>query len=47
MVKELSPLASNFRSDKTLEEYLADNHIIGLTGVDTRAITRKLRVQGR
>jgi carbamoyl-phosphate synthase small subunit len=46
VVKELSPLASNFRSDKTLEEYLADNHIIGLTGVDTRAITRKLRVQG-
>jgi len=46
VVKELTPLVSNFRADKTLEEYLADNHIIGLTGVDTRAITRKLRVQG-
>ncbi len=46
VVKELSPLSSNFRADKTLEEYLADNHIIGLTGVDTRAITRKLRVLG-
>ncbi|MFA5864057.1 MAG: glutamine-hydrolyzing carbamoyl-phosphate synthase small subunit [Phycisphaerae bacterium] len=46
IVKELSPLSSNFRSDSTLERYLADNNIIGLTGVDTRAITRKLRVQG-
>jgi len=46
IVKELSPLSSNFRADKTLDQYLADNHIIGLTGVDTRAITRKLRVQG-
>lgn len=46
VVKELSPVSSNFRASQTLSEYLADNHIIGLTGVDTRAITRKLRVQG-
>jgi carbamoyl-phosphate synthase small subunit len=45
-VKELSPRSSNSRADKTLESYLADNNIIGLTGVDTRAITRKIRVQG-
>jgi carbamoyl-phosphate synthase small subunit len=46
VVKELSPISSNFRASQTLHEYLADNHIIGLAGVDTRAITRKLRVQG-
>jgi len=46
VVKELSPMTSNFRSEKSLEQYLADNGIIGLTGVDTRAITRKIRVQG-
>jgi len=46
IVKELSPLVSNFRADQSLEEYLADNHIIGLAGIDTRALTRKLRVKG-
>ncbi len=46
VVKEISPLASNFRSNMTLDAYLAKNNIIGLTGVDTRAITRKLRLQG-
>jgi carbamoyl-phosphate synthase small subunit len=46
VVKELSPVASNFRSEKTLEAYLAENGVLGITGVDTRAITRKLRIQG-
>ena len=46
IVKELSSVTSNFRSDTTLEQYLYDNNIIGLSGVDTRAITRKIRIQG-
>jgi carbamoyl-phosphate synthase small subunit len=46
VVKELSPLVSNFRSEENLDKYLADNDIIGLTGIDTRAVTRKLRLQG-
>jgi carbamoyl-phosphate synthase small subunit len=46
VVKELSPVVSNFRAETSLHQYLADNDIIGLTGIDTRAITRKLRLQG-
>jgi carbamoyl-phosphate synthase small subunit len=46
VVKELSPLVSNFRAETSLHQYLANNDIIGLTGIDTRAITRKLRLQG-
>jgi carbamoyl-phosphate synthase small subunit len=46
IVKEISPIISNFRANKTLNEYLQDNNIIGLSGVDTRAITRKLRIKG-
>jgi carbamoyl-phosphate synthase small subunit len=46
VVKELSPLASNFRSIQRLDEYLAENGICGLTGVDTRALTRHIRLAG-
>ena len=46
VVKELSPLASNYRSDLSLEDYLRQNNIIGLQGIDTRALTRKLRIGG-
>ncbi|MBN1943077.1 MAG: glutamine-hydrolyzing carbamoyl-phosphate synthase small subunit, partial [Phycisphaerae bacterium] len=46
VVKELSPVASNFRSNRTLGEYLAAAGIMGLTGVDTRALTRHIRVAG-
>jgi carbamoyl-phosphate synthase small subunit len=46
VVKELSPIVSNFRSEKSLHEYLAENNILGIEGVDTRAITRKLRIKG-
>jgi len=46
LIKELSPLASNYRSDLSLEDYLRENNIIGLQGIDTRALTRKLRMSG-
>jgi len=46
VVKELARRHSNFRASQPLGEYLAEHGVIGLEGVDTRAITRKLRVQG-
>jgi len=46
VVKELSPVVSNFRADRSLEQYLADAGILGITDVDTRALTRHIRVAG-
>jgi carbamoyl-phosphate synthase small subunit len=46
IIKELSPIASNYRSDMTLADYLKQNNIIGLEGIDTRALVRRLRVRG-
>jgi carbamoyl-phosphate synthase small subunit len=46
VIKELAPLHSNYRADLSLAEYLAQNHIVGIAGIDTRALTRKLRIGG-
>jgi carbamoyl-phosphate synthase small subunit len=46
IIRELSPIVSNFRADLSLARYLADHGIIGLTGIDTRALTRRLRISG-
>ena len=46
IIKERSKIASNFRSKISLETYLKENNIIGIDNLDTRAITRHLRVQG-
>ncbi len=46
VVRELSPVVSNWRADSSLAEYLEKNGIPGLEGVDTRALTKKLRVRG-
>ena len=46
VIKELSPVASNFRSGRSLEEYLAAAGIMGLKDVDTRALTRHIRTAG-
>ncbi|MBI4845815.1 MAG: glutamine-hydrolyzing carbamoyl-phosphate synthase small subunit [Candidatus Omnitrophica bacterium] len=46
IVKECSRIASNWRSCDTLDNYLKENNIIGIEGVDTRAITRHTRLQG-
>src|SRR3982751_5791114 len=46
IIKELAPLYSNYRADMSLDEYLKQNNIIGLEGIDTRALTRMLRIGG-
>jgi carbamoyl-phosphate synthase small subunit len=46
IVRELSPVASNWRSNISIQDYLEDAGIPGIEGVDTRAITKKLRVSG-
>ena len=46
VIKELSPRVSNFRSRQSLEEYLREGNIMGICGVDTRALTRHLRTFG-
>jgi carbamoyl-phosphate synthase small subunit len=46
VIRELSTIASNWRSDYTLAQYLEKNGLPGIQGIDTRALTRKLRVRG-
>src|SRR5256885_6420703 len=46
VVKELSPVHSNWRADTSLEQYLAEHGIIGIEGIDTRALVRKIRITG-
>lgn len=46
VVRELSPVVSNWRADYSLAQYLEENGIPGIQGVDTRALTKKLRVRG-
>ncbi|MEM9445602.1 MAG: glutamine-hydrolyzing carbamoyl-phosphate synthase small subunit [Verrucomicrobiota bacterium] len=46
VIRELSPVASNWRSRETLTSYLQRNNIPALKGVDTRALTKKLREVG-
>src|SRR5881409_2290413 len=44
IVKELPRVYSNYRADMSLDEYLRQNRIVGIEGIDTRALTRKLRM---
>ena len=37
---------SNWRADMSLREYLLKNNVVGISGVDTRAITRNIRIKG-
>jgi carbamoyl-phosphate synthase small subunit len=46
VIRELSPVVSNWRADYSLEEYLHQNDIPGIQGIDTRALTKRLRVRG-
>jgi len=46
VIRELSPVVSNWRADLSLEKYLEQNGIPGIQGIDTRALTKKLRVRG-
>jgi len=46
IVKENSRIASNWRSKKSLAEYLRENNVLGAEGIDTRSLTRHIRLQG-
>jgi len=46
IVKEYSKTASNWRSEKTLDELLKKYNIIGIESIDTRALTRHIRLAG-
>ena len=46
VVREASRVASNFTATGTLHEYLAAAGVIGLSGIDTRALVRRLRIRG-
>ena len=46
IIKEHSPIYSNFRANNSLENYLIKNNIIGIQNLDTRAITKCLRNEG-
>lgn len=46
VIEELSPVASNFRSQQTLADYFTEHQIIGIEGVDTRSLTKHLRTAG-
>jgi carbamoyl-phosphate synthase small subunit len=46
VVRDLSPVASNWRAQSTLREYLTKHGIVAIGDVDTRALTRKLRSGG-
>jgi carbamoyl-phosphate synthase small subunit len=46
IIKEGSVLPSNWRARKTLEEYLRERRVVGIQGIDTRALTRHIRDHG-
>ncbi len=46
VVRNPSPITSNWRSNKSLEEELIDSGVVGIQGIDTRALTRHLRERG-
>jgi carbamoyl-phosphate synthase small subunit len=46
IVRELSPVVSSWRSEESLDAYLARHGIPGVTGIDTRSLTLRLRTQG-
>jgi len=46
VIRDLPLLASNFRSEQTLADYLRAENIVGIADIDTRKLTRILREQG-
>src|SRR5262249_2264371 len=46
IVRDESPISSNWRAEMTLREYLVANKIVAISDIDTRALTRKLRSSG-
>ena len=46
VVKSACEKDSHYKSEKTISKYLKENGIIGISGIDTRALTRKIREKG-
>ena len=46
IVRELSRIPSNFRCEGTIQDFLKENDIPGISGIDTRALTKILRDKG-
>ncbi|MBS3952023.1 MAG: glutamine-hydrolyzing carbamoyl-phosphate synthase small subunit [Methylomicrobium sp.] len=46
VIRDLPLLASNWRSEKTLQRYLIDNNVVAIADIDTRKLTRLLRDKG-
>src|SRR5262249_16493793 len=46
VVRELAPAASSWRAERSLDAYLVERGIVGIAGIDTRALTRRLRTAG-
>jgi carbamoyl-phosphate synthase small subunit len=46
VVRELSPVVSSWRAERTLDAWLEAEGVVGIAGVDTRALTRRLRTVG-
>lgn len=46
IVRELSRIPSNFRCDMTIQEFLEENDVPGIAGIDTRALVKILREKG-
>ena len=46
IVRQRSRRVSNYRAEENLDDYLARHNIVGLEGIDTRALVRQLRIRG-
>ncbi|WP_298872930.1 glutamine-hydrolyzing carbamoyl-phosphate synthase small subunit [uncultured Microbacterium sp.] len=46
VVRDPSRMVSNWRADRSLDEALVDDGIVGISGIDTRAVTRRIRSSG-
>ena len=46
VVKEFCPEPSNYRAEEKIDEYLKRKGIVGIAGIDTRALTKRLRTEG-
>jgi len=46
IIRDESPVASNWRAERTLRDYLVENKVVAISDIDTRALTRQLRSSG-
>lgn len=46
VIRDLPLIASSFRNEKNLDQYLSDNNVVGIAEIDTRRLTRILREKG-